>query len=57
MILEIKPSFVTIGADSKNHNLSEPSREEIMELIKRLRKFTQVRTKPNLGRLLKRTRL
>jgi DNA repair photolyase len=55
MILQIRPSFVTIGADSKNHNLLEPTGEQVRQLIKRLGKFTEVRPKTNLRRLLKRT--
>lgn len=55
MIFEIQPSFVTIGADSKNHNLLEPDGEHVRELIKRLKKFTEVKIKRNLERLLKRT--
>jgi DNA repair photolyase len=55
MIFQIQPSFVTIGADSKNHNLLEPDGDQIRELLKRLGKFTEVRAKRNLTRLLKRT--
>jgi DNA repair photolyase len=55
MIFQIQPSFVTIGADSKNHNLLEPNGEQVRQLLKRLGKFTEVRPKTNLRRLLKRT--
>jgi DNA repair photolyase len=55
MIFEIQPLFVTIGADSKRHNLLEPDGKDIKELIKRLNKFTKVKIKPNLWRLLERT--
>jgi DNA repair photolyase len=55
MIFQIQPSFVTIGADSKNHYLLEPDGDQIRELLKRLGKFTEVRAKRNLTRLLKRT--
>jgi len=55
MIFQIRPSFVTIGADSKYHNLLEPNGEQVRQLIKRLGKFTEVRPKANLRRLLKRT--
>jgi DNA repair photolyase len=55
MIFQIRPSFVTIGADSKNHNLLEPNGEQVRQLLKRLGKFTEVRPKTNLRRLLKRT--
>ena len=47
------PDFVSIGADSKDHNLPEPSADKIHKLIKGLRKFTEVRLKSNLQRLLK----
>lgn len=47
----IKPEFVNIGADSKGHNLPEPSSEKIGQLIKELEKFTKVNLKPNLKRL------
>ena len=50
---EIKPEFVNIGADSKGHNLPEPSWEKVQKLIKELEKFTKVNLKDNLGRLKK----
>jgi len=49
---QIAPKFISIGADSKNHNLPEPPREKVKELLKELRKFTQVKVKKNLDRLL-----
>ncbi len=52
MIKEIRPSWVNIGADSKGHNLREPSKEDVGALIKELEKFTNVKKKINLGRLL-----
>jgi hypothetical protein len=54
-IYEIRPCFVSIGSDSKRHNLLEPDGKDIRELIKRLNKFTKVKIKPNLRRLLERT--
>ncbi|MBU2395728.1 MAG: phage Gp37/Gp68 family protein [Gammaproteobacteria bacterium] len=48
----IKPEFVSIGADSKGHNLPEPPAEKIKELIQELEKFTEVRIKNNLKRLI-----
>jgi len=48
----IYPSFISIGADSKNHHLHEPPAEKIKELIQELQKFTEVKIKPNLKRLL-----
>ena len=52
-IKRIKPKWVNIGADSKGHKLPEPSKEKIEALIKELKKFTEVRIKPNLNRLIK----
>jgi DNA repair photolyase len=46
------PSFVNIGADSKNHHLPEPSREKVNSLVEELKMFTAVRLKDNLKRLL-----
>ncbi len=51
MIKEINPEWVNIGADSKGHNLPEPSKEKIEALIKELEKFTEVKLKDNLMRL------
>ncbi len=51
---EIAPEFVNIGADSKGHNLPEPSRDKIEELISGLQKAgIQIREKHNLERLMK----
>jgi len=51
-ISAIRPKFISAGADSKGHKLPEPSYEEVRELLRVLRKFTEVRVKNNLGRLL-----
>ncbi len=53
MIREIKPEWVNIGADSKGSKLREPSKVEIETLIKELEKFTEVKKKDNLKRLMK----
>ena len=45
------PLWVNIGADSKGHNLSEPSSEKITALIEELSKFTKVIPKKNLNRI------
>lgn len=50
---ELKPDFVSIGADSKNHNLPEPNSKKIKRLISELSEFTEVRVKSNLSRLTK----
>lgn len=49
----VAPKFVSIGADSKGHGLPEPPAGKVKELIQELEKFTEVKVKPNLSRLLK----
>lgn len=48
---EINPLWINIGADSKGHNLDEPSWDKIEQFISELKKFTKVVIKNNLGRL------
>ena len=48
----IDPTFISIGADSKGHNLPEPPGAKVKELIQELEKFTEVKVKKNLSRLL-----
>ncbi len=48
----INPAFVSIGADSKGHNLIEPTARELKYLIAELYAMTDVRLKKNLDRLL-----
>lgn len=49
----IKPDFVNIGADSKGHNLPEPSSEKVKCLIQELEKSKiEIREKHNLDRIL-----
>jgi len=52
MLMNVHPHFVSIGADSKNHNLPEPSKEKTLELIDWLKTFTEVKIKDNLGRII-----
>ncbi len=52
MLSIIKPSFVSIGADSKGHGLSEPSAEKINRLVEEVREFAEVKPKKNLARLV-----
>ena len=52
MLQDIKPEFESIGADSKNNNLTELSSKKIKELIYHLKKITRVIIKNNLNRLL-----
>jgi DNA repair photolyase len=52
LIYLCSPEWVNIGADSKGHNLPEPSPEKIKALIDGLRKAKiKVKIKPNLKRL------
>jgi DNA repair photolyase len=51
IIKQIKPEFLTLGADSKNHRLVEPTWKEIQALIFELSKITEIRQKTNLQRL------
>jgi len=55
MIAIINPEFVTIGADSKGHNLIEPSWEKVQNFIDRLSNSLkiEIRQKTNLDRLKK----
>ncbi len=53
MIRNIHPDFVSVGADSQGHNLPEPSKEKILELIEGLKTFTDVKLKDNLRRIIK----
>jgi len=50
---DVLPKQINIGADSGNNRLPEPSKENILELIKQLETFTKVKIKKNLNRLLK----
>lgn len=52
-ICTIQPKFVSVGADSKRHSLPEPSPEKLRNLLEILEKFTEVRVKKNLRRLLR----
>ena len=54
MIVDAKPTFINIGADSKGCNLPEPSKEKVLQLIQMLQdnKIT-IRKKSNLERILK----
>lgn len=48
----INPSFVSIGADSKGHDLQEPTARELDDLVVALRGITEVKLKKNLARLI-----
>jgi hypothetical protein len=47
-----QPQWVNVGADSQGHNLPEPTATEVEALISELKKFTEVKVKKNLRRLL-----
>jgi len=51
-IKDIKPEFVSIGADSQNNHLPEPSGDKVKALVENLKGFTEVKIKGNLKRLL-----
>lgn len=52
-IVDLRPDFVNIGADSKDHGLPEPTRAEVMELVKVLTDAgITIRKKVNLERLV-----
>ena len=53
IIKECNPYFVSIGADSKGNNLPEPNANKVRKLIEELGKFTQVKVKDNLYRILR----
>lgn len=53
MIKTCSPIQVNVGADSGNNNLPEPTGDEVRSLITELEKFTKVKQKDNLKRLLK----
>jgi len=44
----IGPQYVSIGADSKGHNLPEPTPEKVGKLVRELEKITEVRIKSKL---------
>jgi len=49
---KIRPKFLNLGADSKNHNLPEPTVEKIMALVYKLKEYgIELREKHNLARL------
>lgn len=52
-ISQIKPQFVSIGADSKNHHLPEPSATTVQYLVEELKRFTSVKCKENLRRIMR----
>ena len=54
LIKQCQPSWVNIGADSKQHSLPEPDGEKVNELVQELSKFTEVKLKYNIKRIWRR---
>lgn len=53
-IAAIRPEFLNLGADSKGHDLPEPSIDKIFALVDKLKEYgIELREKHNLGRLMK----
>jgi DNA repair photolyase len=51
-IARIRPEFLNLGADSKGHDLPEPTVEKIMQLVDKLQEYgIELREKHNLRRL------
>lgn len=48
----VNPSFVSIGADTKNSKLIEPISDKLERLIYELDEFTEVKIKDNIKRIL-----
>lgn len=54
MLIQAQPDWINIGADSKRQHLPEPSKDQVLELIAKLRQAgIEVREKTNLKRLIK----
>jgi len=47
-----EPKWINIGADSKDHNLPEPTKEEVIDFADIVRSFIEVKPKRNLERLI-----
>lgn len=52
-LAEVEPDFISIGADSKESELKEPSGEKLLKFISRIEEICEVRKKDNLERILK----
>lgn len=51
-IAEVKPEFVSVGADSKKYRLTEPEPMEVIKLLDGLKQITKVHVKDNLQRII-----
>ena len=52
MMDDIEPAWISIGADSQRNNLPEPSKEEVLALIRELERNHKVIQKDNLRRII-----
>ena len=48
---ELDLEFVSVGADSKGHDLPEPKGKKVRKFIQSVDEFTEVKVKENLSRL------
>jgi len=53
LVKRCQPEWVNIGADSCGHDLPEPSGDKVRELIDALSRFTVVKEKENLKRIIR----
>ena len=52
IVITANPIWINVGADSKGHDLPEPSKEKVTALIEILQTKTDVELKQNLSRIL-----
>jgi DNA repair photolyase len=52
LVMIANPGWINVGADSKGHDLPEPSKEKVTALITELQSKTKVELKQNLDRIL-----
>jgi len=52
IVRALRPDYVSIGADSKDSGLTEPTAEKVRQLIGAIEGYTRVVQKPNLKRLI-----
>lgn len=49
---QLRPNFVSVGADSKNNKLPEPTAKKLRLFMGELEKITEIKIKSNLKRLM-----
>lgn len=52
LIIIAQPEWINIGADSKGHDLPEPPKEKVRDLVETLQEKTDVQLKRNLKRIM-----